>query len=149
MNNEVLMRIVNGSANLQEELQTSAKSKLMFGAIFGNGLTFNQLHYQIGDSLVGGASVKKLGEVGVIEASENLPFVLEASENGRAVLAGTDELERNLFSKLIVGAEGAIHLSHAAFADLFDDFVGANPASNPGGFARWKATSGRGKVFFA
>ena len=149
MNNKVLMRVVHCSADLQEELQTSSKRKIVFFAIFSDGLTFNQLHHQVGNSLFGSASVKKPGKVGMVETSENLPFVLEACEHGTAVLACADELECDFLAVLVVGAEGAIHLSHSALADLFDYFVGANPASDPGGFAARENTSGLRQVFFA
>ena len=60
MNNEVLMRIVHGCADLQKQLQALANREVVLVAVLGNRLTFNQLHHKVRHSCFAGAAIEKL-----------------------------------------------------------------------------------------
>ena len=67
----------------------------------------------------------------MIEASQDLPFILESRKHFTGVLPGAYKLERDHFLILIIGPKGSIHFSHSTHPDLLDDLVGPDPASNP------------------
>src|SRR6516165_11251647 len=68
----------------------------------------------------------------MLKGGQNLTLVLEPGEDEAGVVAGANDLQGHFFAVLIISAEGEIDLTHAADADLLDDFVGANPTINPG-----------------
>ena len=61
MNNEPLMRIMHGCADLQKQTQALANREVVLVAVLGDRLTFNQLHHEVRHALVAGAAIEKLG----------------------------------------------------------------------------------------
>src|SRR5579884_2146388 len=143
MDDQPLVRVLHGRAYRQEQLQTFSDRKLAGIAIAVDGLAFDQFHDEVGKPAFGGAAIEQARDVGMIEAGQYLPFVLEAVDELGA-LPGAYQLDRNLFAELIVGAERAIDLAHATAADLLDDLIGSDALANPCG--RGVASRGSGRV---
>ena len=74
------------------------------------------------------AGVQHLGDVGMVHHRQRLPLGLEAGDDALGVHAQLDDLERHAAADrlLLLG-----HINHAAaaFADLLQQFVAANPVA--------------------
>jgi hypothetical protein len=97
-----------------------------------NRLSLDQFHDDVGGTFFGRASIEQASDVGVLEAGQYLPLILEASDNEAGILAGPNDLQGDIFAVLIVSPESAVNLTHAADADLFYRLVGAHAPVNPG-----------------
>ena len=94
------------------------------------GSAFDVLHDEIRQAVVGRVAVQQVRDVRVIEARKDLPLVAEAAQHGLRIHAALDELDRDLFLVLPVGAPGEIDGAHAAAADALRDFVVADDRSD-------------------
>jgi hypothetical protein len=90
-----------------------------------DGLAFDVLHYQIWLSIGSRAAIEQTGDIGVIEAREDLSFLAEPIDNQIGFHAFANELDRHVFSKFCIGTHGQINRSHAAGTKLADEFVGS------------------------
>ena len=124
VNDQVAMHVLDGGAELTEELDAVWDVELVAVAVHVDGCAFDVVHDEVRLSGVGGAAVHEAGDVGVFEGRENLALVPEAAEDGVGGEAAED-LEGDAFLVLVVGAGGEEDGPHAAAAYLADDLVGA------------------------
>ena len=120
----LLMRVLNGVTDRQEQLQPLAGSKLVSVTEVGNRDAVDELHDEVGAAALGGAGVEDLGNVLVIHQRQSLALGLEASDHLLAVHARLDDFEGYLAPDwvLLLGHE---HQSRAALADLLHELVRA------------------------
>src|SRR5205823_9032865 len=64
------------------------------------------------------AGVKESPDIGMIEAGQNLSFVMEMPKHRIRVHAAFDELDGNTLPVTFVGALGQVHRTHASAAEL-------------------------------
>src|ERR1700674_2717871 len=115
--------------NLKEEFQPVGSREFVSVAIFINGMAFDQLHHKVGHALFRRAAIEQPSDIGMIEAGEDLPLILETIDNEIRVLTRADQLDCDLLLVLVVCAEGSVDLTHAANADLPHDLVGADTSA--------------------
>src|SRR5690606_31598942 len=88
------------------------------------GAAADALHGEVGDALaavVVDAGLVDLGDAGVLESSEDVGLVLEASEECGGGPAGADDLEGDgAFGALLLGE---VDLAHTALAEGAEDAV--------------------------
>ena len=99
-------------------------------------LSLDVLHDEIGKPVIGIAAVKKAGDVGVVEAGEDLPFLTELAENEIGVGPTLDDLDRHALPVLLVGASGEVDVPHPPAPEQGEDFVRDRCASPGRGTAR-------------
>ena len=127
MNHQVLVRVVNRSADGQKQFKPASNGERMDFAVGIDGRSLDQLHHEIGNAVVGGAAIEQARDVGMIETGKDLPFMAKAFKNElRESNSATHQLDRNFPVKFAISANRAIDLAHATVADFLEDVVGTN-----------------------
>ena len=129
MDNQVLMRVRDRSADLAEQVEPVSNRQLMSAAIFVDWLTIDVLHDEIWGAFTGCPTVEQARDVGVLEAGENLPFVAETLEHRLGLHAALDQLDRDAHLELRIGALAEIDRPHAAAAQFANEPIAADAAS--------------------
>ncbi len=124
MDDSLLVRVLDGLTDLHKKLEPSFDVDSGPIAILGDGHPLDVLHHEERTSLVGHASVKHFGDVGMIHDSQCLTLELEARKNVPAVHSQLDELERHAPSNRL-NLFGNPNGSHSSFADFFQQTVAA------------------------
>src|SRR5208283_748329 len=93
-------------------------------------------HHEVGKTVFGRATVNEPGDVGMLQASQNLPLVFEALEDELGIEAASHQLQSNQFLVLVVGSNRPVDFAHAAVAEPFNDPVmGNHPSDETRGYA--------------
>jgi hypothetical protein len=125
MNDPLLVRVLNGVADGDEEFEPLPRRQSAFIAILGNWHPLDEVHDEVRPARGGGSGIQHAGDVGVIHQRQGLAFGLEAGDDLPGVHTGFDQLHRDQtldrFALL-----GEVDRAHAALADELDDLVGAN-----------------------
>src|ERR1700722_10335175 len=122
----MLMRIVNRSEQSIEQSKLLTHVEPCAHAVTVDTLALHILSDQVRRSIVGGSSVEKFDDVGMIENSQCLPLVLKAPESMLIEQFRPHSLQRHQFSELVVGALGQINGTHSALTDMTQDFIKAD-----------------------
>jgi hypothetical protein len=117
MDDEVLMRVLDGAADLAEQLKPCGRVELPALAEVHDVLAFDVLHREVGKAVGSSAAVEQRGDVRVVEAGEHLPFMTEAADDGLRIHAALEDLDRDAFVEGFVIANAQKHLPHAAVAE--------------------------------
>jgi hypothetical protein len=131
MEDAFLVGVLDTVADLSKELEPITQSELMVIAVARDGASFDKLHDHIGGSFWCLARVEDSRDARVVHGCESAALEVEAPEQslGREVRA--DELDGDaLLDRLRAPSE--IDRAHAAFADLLEEFVGADTRRNAG-----------------
>jgi hypothetical protein len=126
---QVLMRVLHGRTNLNEEFQPLGNRKLVGVAIFVDRQAFDQVHHKVGHTILRRAAIEQPSDVWMIEAGQDLPLILETIDDKVRVLTRADQLDCDLLLVLVVCAEGSVDLAHPANADLPHDLIGADTSA--------------------
>ena len=133
----LLMGVLHGFADGQEELEALARIEAAIVAIFRDGDAVDVLHHEKWAPVRGDVGVEDAGDVGMVHHRERLPLIGEARQDMAAVHADLDHFEghhaadgRGLF--------GAVNGAHAAFAQhaldlIIAKVVGVGGTRLPGG----------------
>ncbi len=74
------MGVLDGGADPAEEIEPPVDRELMGVAVLVDGHSLDELHDQIGAAVLRAAAVVEAGDIGVLEAGQDLPFGKEAME---------------------------------------------------------------------
>ena len=101
---------------------------------------FDVLHDEVREPVVRRPAIQQPGDVGVIEAGENLSLGAEATTDLVGVQAELDDLDGDAALELVVVAYGQVDGAHPAASELADDRDkvrrGARAARRAGGWSR-------------
>ncbi len=125
MDDPLLVRVLDGMANRQEQFQPLAGCELVLVAILRDRLALDQLHYEKRPAAFGRASIDHSGDIRMIHQRQGLLFRLEAGDHLAGVHARLDDLERD-FAADRLALLGHIDHPHAPFADFLQQFVRAD-----------------------
>jgi len=125
MNDALLVRVLHGLANLNEQLQPLRGRELGLIAVLRQGDAVDQFHHEVGPARVGRAGVEDVGDVRVIHQGQSLTFGLKAGDNGAGIHAWLDDLQRH-FASHRFALLGHVNDTEAAFADLLQQLVAAD-----------------------
>jgi hypothetical protein len=89
----LLVRVLNGVADLHDKLQPLAGRELMLIAILRDPRSAYQLHDKVGPTQLGGACIENLRDVRMVHHRERLSFRFEAGDHAGGVHAGLDQLD--------------------------------------------------------
>ena len=131
MNDAFLVRVLDGAADVDEQLQSFTGAQTGLVTVVGDGKPANQFHDEVRPATGRGAAIEHLGDVRMVHQRQRLPLRLEPRDNLARVHAGLDDLERYLaLHRLdLLGHE---HRAETTFADLLEQLVAAN--HHPGSF---------------
>ncbi len=125
MNDAFLVRVLDGLANLNEQIQPFMGGKIVLVAVIGDFDAAHQFHDEIRPAGVRRAGVQHLRDVRMVHQGQRLPLGLESGNDALGVHAQLDDLERDPAANrfLLLG-----HIDHAAaaFANLLEQFVAAD-----------------------
>ena len=106
----------------------SARGELVLVAVIGDLDAAHQFHDEVRPAGFRRAGVEHLGDVRMVHQRQRLPLGFEAGDDALGVHAQLDDLERDAAADrfLLLG-----HVNHAAaaFADLLEQFVAADPVA--------------------
>ena len=91
MDDALLVGVMDGLADGDEEFDALAGGELMAIGVGGQREAVDELHDEEGESLRGGAGVEDLGDVGVVHEGEGAAFGVEAGDDGFGTHAGLDD----------------------------------------------------------
>jgi hypothetical protein len=123
VDDQVLMGVGNGAANLPKKLEPFIDRELTLLGVTIDPMAFDVLHHEVGHSVLGGSAVEQARDVRVFERSKNLPFMLEAPEDGVRIHPAFDQLDGDLHLELLVRALGEENRAHPARSDALEQFV--------------------------
>lgn len=129
MDDHAFVGVLDGGADLLEELEPGAEGELALLAVFGDGLAFDEFHDEVGEAVFVGAAIEEAGDVGVVEGGEDLPFEAEAGGGFFRVQPVADEFDGDGLAIGVVVAFGAVDLAHAAAGDEGSDAIGPEAAT--------------------
>src|SRR5208282_6682571 len=95
MDNPLLVRVLDGIADLDEQVETFPGGEVVLVAILGDADAAHQFHDKIGATCLGGAGIEYSGNVGVIHHRQRLPLGFEAGHHRLGVHTQLDNLERD------------------------------------------------------
>lgn len=123
MNDQLLVRILNGAAHNPEQPETLPQRKSVLVAILVDRLTLDVVHDDVRLTSLGRSAVHEPRDVRMLEGGQNLPFLPEPADDVLAGETATHEFDGNLLAKVVIGASGQEDRSHAADANLPDELV--------------------------
>ena len=126
MDDALLMRVLDGLADPDEQGQTLAGRQPVLVAVIRDANPAHQLHHEIWPSGGRAARIKHLGDVRVIHQRQGLPLRLESSDDGFGVHPRFQDLEGDTPPNrgLLLGHEND---ADTALADLLQQLVTSDP----------------------
>ena len=122
MDEALLVRMLDGPANLNEQVQALASIEMVLVAVVGDLDAAHEFHDKIRAAGLGGTGIEHAGDIGMIHQGERLTFSLKAGDNAFGIHAQLDDLEGDpaVDGFFLVGHE---HHAAAAFADFLEQLV--------------------------
>src|SRR3954469_16651142 len=104
MNDEILVRVGNGRANLAEDLEALHDSELALPAVIIEPLAFDKFHDEIRQAIGCNRAAIESGDIRMIQGGENSFFLLELAQETGATENALNQLDRNRAAELqIIG----------------------------------------------
>src|SRR5215831_10205238 len=132
VNDKALVSKLDGRAHLAEEFHALNDVQAVRVAVLVDACAIDKLHYKVRMAVAGSTCVQQPRNVGMIEAGENLAFVLETPQLAGFETPVAKDLDGQLLYKMVVDPDRAINGAHTAFSDFGDGLVRANHAVEPG-----------------
>src|SRR5262245_15597211 len=117
MNDSLLVRVLNGLADLDEQFKAFTGAEAVLVAVVSDFYTTNQFHHKIRPTGICRADVQDPRDVRVVHQRQGLPLGLEPRHDLARVHAELDHLDRNATADRLLLLS---HEDHAAatLADL-------------------------------
>ena len=81
MDDALLMRVLDGLANLDEQVEPFLGGEIVLVAVIGDADAAHQFHHEVRPARFGRARIQHLGDVGMIHHRQRLPFRLEPGDD--------------------------------------------------------------------
>ena len=79
------MRVLDGIADLPEQAKPGGDGQFLGLAIIEQMMSRHVFHDDVGQSVIGGTSIIKSGNIGVFERGQDLALIAESRQDGRVV----------------------------------------------------------------
>jgi hypothetical protein len=122
VNHEVPIRFRDRLADMLEQLDPRAKREPTAIAVVRDRQAVDVLHDEV-EAAVLAAGVEQLGDVWVVQRSENAALLFEARDQIIGLIGRIDDFDRDLAAEGAVGSSSQIHPAHATRANHSHDFV--------------------------
>ena len=93
VNDALLMRMLHGLADGDEELQSLAGRQMLLVAELRDRNAMDEFHHEVRPATVGRARIEHLGDVGVVHQRQGLAFGLEPGDHLPRVHPRLDDLQ--------------------------------------------------------
>src|SRR5215472_7873625 len=104
MNDKVAMRIADFRAYALKQLEPLRNRQLALIAVEVNRLTLDVFHDEVGQAVVGRASIEQAGDVGMVEHGQNPALTVKPIKDVVGIQTSADDFDGNEFLKGVVGA---------------------------------------------
>jgi hypothetical protein len=121
----LLMGVLDGLADLDEEVDAFAGAEVILVAEVGNPNASDQFHDKVGTTGGSGSGIEDPGDAGMIHHGEGLTLDLETGEQFPGIHAELDQFQGDLAPDRL-GLFGNVDNTIAAFAEALPKFVGAD-----------------------
>ena len=122
MNDALLMRVLYGTAHIDEEDQSLSQRQSLGVAVLRDRQAAHQLHREVRIAGVGLAGMQHLGDSGVIHERQRLTLGCEARDDLARELSGVNDLDGNAApdeARFL----GLVHGAHASLTQQLNDPV--------------------------
>ena len=126
VDHQVLVRVLHRRGQLQEDVEPRVGVEHARFGVLDQRRAVDELHHQVRPAVGRRAAVEQPGDVGMVEAGEDLPLGAEAADDGIGVHPALQHLEGDALVERVVVADGEIDRAHAALAQLADQAVGTD-----------------------
>src|SRR6185436_9955432 len=130
MDDQFLMRVLHGVANLVEEPQAFVDGQAARVRIFIKRLPLDVFHDKVRIAILGRASAQQPANVRMIQGRKDLALVSETAQDKSPSHITLDQLNRDPMLKFSVSAPRLIDRAHSATADFTPNAIGANTATD-------------------
>ena len=130
VDHQVLVGVLDRRADDPEQRHALRGRRRARGAVLGDRLPLHVLHHQVGLAGVGRAAVEHGGDVGMLEARQDLSLQEEAPLEVLGVAPAADQLQRDGLAERVIVAHGPVDRAHASVADAGFDAVGTDHPSD-------------------
>ncbi len=131
MHDQVLVCVAHGCADFPEEAQTLANRQLTRLAVHIDGLSRDQLHHHIRQSILRCRAVYQPRDIGMIQVREDLTLGPEALHDEFGVESAAHELDRNFLFIVRVRTARSIDLPHSTAPQQLDELIRAHSPPEP------------------
>ena len=129
MHHQMLVSVTNRVDDAAKQFNALADVEFPLVAPAMNRLAVNELHHEVRPSLFRHAGVEQLGNIGMIQQSENFTLLLEPGDDEGRVGRGQNQLDGGLPVERFVGSLGEIDAAHATAPDLANEGVATEVAA--------------------
>jgi hypothetical protein len=141
MHDEIAVRVGDGIADLNKELQALLDIGLSLFAVLGDGKPLDIFHHHEGPAVGRNSAVIEPRDAGMIQAGQDLTLGLKPLQLGRGF--ALQQFDGNPLVEICVRAGGLVNLAHAAATD--EPLDGPRPKPHADGRVRHHVI-GRGTV---
>ena len=127
MHDEVAVRRGHGVAAVVQEAEPLVDAEAVRAAVARDRLAFDELHHEVGPSVLGGSSVEEPRDVRMLEPREDAPLAREPGEHFVRRHSAAQQLDRDALLEEPVRALGQEDLAHAAPPETAEDTVRPDP----------------------
>ncbi len=135
MDNSFLMCVLDGMADLDEQVESSCGVQLFVVTVFGDRNPLDQFHHKIWPACIRAPGIEHAGDVGMIHHRQRLPFRFEARDHLRAIHPRLDNFECDAPADGLL-LLGHVDYAHSPFTDLLEELVTADERAGPFGNRR-------------
>ncbi len=126
VNDALLVGVLDGLAELHEQVQALLDVELVPVAVLGDGHAGDVLHHEVRSAILGRSGVEDLGHTGVVHHGQRLSLGLEPGDDLPGVHAQFDDLEGHAATDRFRLLSQVDH-AHPALAEAFENLVPADP----------------------
>ena len=134
MNDAALVRVVNGVADLDHQLQPLPDGQMLGRGVCEERLATDKLHGEVrlwAEPTISGGGFVDLRDAGVLESTERQRFLFEAAKQLTADKAGLDHFQGDGAARLLLFR--LVHGSHAALTENSNDAIVTQCRGEPRG----------------
>ena len=130
MNDPLLVGVLNGPAELTEQVEAVGHGEPMGVAVIGQRDAGHELHHEKRPAVRGDAGVQHFGNVRVVHQGEGLTFRLEPGQHGPRIHPRLNQLDRHrpLHRLHLLGP---VHRAHAALTDRLKQLIPPGEHGHP------------------
>ena len=125
MNDSLLMGVLHGLANIDEQLQPLTRAQPGLVAVLRDRHPADQLHHEVRAAGFGRTGIQHPGNIRMVHHRQGLPLGLEPGDHLLGVHARLDDLQRDAAADRL-GLLGDKDDSHSPFANLLQQLVAAD-----------------------
>ena len=130
MDNQMLMRVLNGRAHSAQQRHAVGECHVPLIAVDVDRLSVDVFDDGVGKAFVGGPAVEQPGNVRMIEARDDLAFLIESAVQPGVARLRPENLDGDRRREDVVRAFGEVNDSHAASAEFAERRILTNPPAD-------------------